>query len=77
VSLGGFRHPKGEDDQRQHRGDAEREKCRVISELIDNLPGSQPTDRGTDPHCRSDRALRQVVASGAACVSSIAAPIGV
>jgi len=48
VLFGGFGHPEGEDDK-CHEGSSQCEKGRTISEMIDDLAGSQPTQRGADP----------------------------
>src|SRR5271170_3261874 len=59
-----FRHTKGEDDQRHGSSSAEGKKGRAVSEVIDDLAGSQSAQRGADPLGRGDGALGQVVASG-------------
>jgi hypothetical protein len=54
LPIGGFGHPKSEDDQRQEGDSAQCEKGRTISEMIDDLAGGQPTQRGADPLHRCD-----------------------
>jgi hypothetical protein len=56
LRFGGFRHPKGEDDERRPRGSAQREKRCAVAEVIDDLAGSQPAQRGADPLGRGDGA---------------------
>ena len=66
LRFGGFGHPKGEDDQGHEGGGASGEKGRAVAEMIDDLAGGQPAQRGADPLHRGDGALGQVVAAGAA-----------
>jgi len=43
VLFSGFGHPKSKDDKCHEGGSAQCEKGRTISEMIDDLAGSQPT----------------------------------
>jgi hypothetical protein len=57
LPIGGFGHPKSEDDQCHEGGSAQCEKRRAISEMIDDHASSQPAQRGANPLDRGDGAL--------------------
>ena len=65
VFVRQFRAFKVRKDECHKRGTTKDEKGWAVSEMIDDLASSQPTQRGADPPHRCDGTLGMLVATGA------------